>query len=58
MPETKRICPHCGDKVSETTFRRHKAQYFDQATLAWTQQVDKSQDFGSSESESEMIGTM
>ena len=35
MPETKKYCPHCKEKVSASTYRRHRVQYFNHVRKTW-----------------------
>ena len=32
---TKKFCPHCHNTVNRKTFRRHKAQFYNEDTRTW-----------------------
>ena len=33
--DTRRICPHCAESVSERTYYRHKRLYYSSSTRTW-----------------------
>lgn len=51
MPESKKFCPHCEERVSATTYRRHKLRYFVQSTNTWTRDTVDEQSGSETENE-------
>ena len=47
MPETRHYCPHCGERVSLSTFHRHKRLYYNETSRTWTKKSDVLSDSGS-----------
>ena len=39
--DTRRICPHCAESVSERTFYRHKRLYYSSSTKMWQTEARK-----------------
>lgn len=46
MPETRHYCPHCEEKVSLSTLRRHKQLYFKEESHTWIKKSEVLSDSG------------
>ena len=40
MPETRHYCPHCEERVSLSTFHRHKQLYYDEKHKVWSRNAN------------------
>ena len=51
MPETRHYCPHCEEKVSLSTYHRHKQLYYNEKSKLWITRTAEVEAVSTDESE-------